>query len=519
MEQVTEVVIDESMIIRKPQGIGVEYNNVADAQTGIMLFLEIQEGKEAMAGKRYCDRYPKSVAPTLRMMEFLHGRGHVVHGDSAFASVATCTALLEHSTYFSGLLKSAYKEFPRKFYSQEIAFSTQAKRGDTVTICTEKKVHGVKTSLKGCMVIMLLKNSKDGAPEPTPFQLQLRKCKRNDSGEDEDSDVECAVEHQIMSITQYLNARDSGSKASKQNSLAGQPAKSRNSKELAKEHWALHGTAVLCKLCPKQAPNANFCCIQCSNEKDGRIFVVCVSQNGIQGTQDQQASVLVINLGTNTQQPIVSQQPMQFQSNTGSGNTYLNGNPQPFNVYESIAPQQPVQFQNIAGQGQMSFNTNPPPYYGENLYPHQSYLQDPYKATFPMQPNPTDNIPPPYGGNYYSTPQQPGMAIQQQPTTVPVSTAVQTPSGDNYLTLFALMTCLVLITGGWPSLLCTTAALCISYNARNDEKRGNIAAARTKANISLCLNITAVVLVTVMWSVVAIPVAVTPDLLAEWLTS
>ena len=66
------------------------------------------------------------------------------------------------------------------------------------------------------LVILLLTNSKSGAPEPTPFQLQLQKRKRNDSGEDEDSDVECAVEHQIMSITQYLNARDSGSKASKQ---------------------------------------------------------------------------------------------------------------------------------------------------------------------------------------------------------------------------------------------------------------------------------------------------------------
>ena len=136
-----------SKIIQKPQGIGVEYNNEADAQTGIMLFLEIQEGKEAMAGKRYCDRYPKSVAPTLRMMECLHGCGHIVHGDSAFASVATCTALLEHSTYFSGLLKTAHKEFPRKFCSQEIAFSAQAKRGDTVTICTEKKVHGVSKYL------------------------------------------------------------------------------------------------------------------------------------------------------------------------------------------------------------------------------------------------------------------------------------------------------------------------------------------------------------------------------------
>ena len=36
-----------------------------------------------------------------------------VHGDSAFASVAICTALLEHSTYFSGILKTAHKEFPK----------------------------------------------------------------------------------------------------------------------------------------------------------------------------------------------------------------------------------------------------------------------------------------------------------------------------------------------------------------------------------------------------------------------
>ena len=122
------------------------------------------------------------------------------------------------------------------------------------------------------------------------------------------------------------------------------------------------------------------------------------------------------------------------------------------------------------------------------------------------------------------------MVIQQQPTSVPINTAVQTSSGDNYFTLSAVMTCLVLIIGGWPSLLCTISALLISYNvstlflcsitlknnfsilphqAKDEEKRGNIAAARTKANISLGLNIAAVVFVVVMWSVVAIPVAVT----------
>ena len=120
------------------------------------------------------------------------------------------------------------------------------------------------------LVIMLLTNSKGGAPEPTPLQLQLRKRKRNDSGKDEDSDAECEVEHQIMSITQYLNARESNSR----------PAKRRNPEDLAKEHWAAHGTAVHCKVWPKPAPNAKLCCVQCSNEMEGRIFGVRGPKSG-----------------------------------------------------------------------------------------------------------------------------------------------------------------------------------------------------------------------------------------------
>ncbi|KAL5479872.1 hypothetical protein EMCRGX_G023465 [Ephydatia muelleri] len=205
-------------------------------------------------------------------------------------------------------------------------------------------------------------------------------------------------------------------------------------------------------------------------------------QNRIQSTQQQQAAAPVINSGAN--------------------------------VYENIVSQQPIQFQNIAGPGQVSFNGNPPPlYYGGNPYPNQGYFQDPTKmayATLPMQPYPTSSMPPQlYGGNCIIPPQQPVMVIQQQPTSVPISTAVRTSSGDNYLTMSVLMTFLVLIIGGWPSLLCTISALMISYNAKDDEKRGNIAAARTKANISLGLNIAAVVFVVAMWSVVAIPVAVT----------
>ena len=74
-----------------------------------------------------------------------------------------------------------------------------------------------------------------------------------------------------MSISQSLDARDS---------LAGKSAKISNSKELANIHRAAHGTAVHCKECPKPALNANFCCVQFSNEMDGCIYGVSGPKSG-----------------------------------------------------------------------------------------------------------------------------------------------------------------------------------------------------------------------------------------------
>ena len=41
-----------------------------------------------------------------------------------------------------------------------------------------------------------------------------------------------------------------------------------------------HGTAVRCKVCSKPAPNANYCCSQCSDENDGNIFGSCGPKSG-----------------------------------------------------------------------------------------------------------------------------------------------------------------------------------------------------------------------------------------------
>ena len=87
-------------IIRKPEGVGAEYKVLADAFTGIMLHIEIQESKEDMANKDFTDRFSKHTALVLRLTKMLHGKGHIVYGDSAFTSVETACAMLNmaHTT-------------------------------------------------------------------------------------------------------------------------------------------------------------------------------------------------------------------------------------------------------------------------------------------------------------------------------------------------------------------------------------------------------------------------------------
>ena len=82
----------------KPKGIGCEAKTIADALSGIMVGLELNEEKEAMAEKRWHAEHGATIATTLRLTEPWFGSGRVVAGDSWFASVKT--ALQLESTVF-----------------------------------------------------------------------------------------------------------------------------------------------------------------------------------------------------------------------------------------------------------------------------------------------------------------------------------------------------------------------------------------------------------------------------------
>ena len=96
--------------------------------------------------KKWCDQYPKHVALVLRLTEMLHGKGHIVYGgDSYFTSVK---ALLEHGTYYLGMLKTASAGFPKK-YLQSLAWNDDATRGETCTVQHTVKMKRVQKIIFG----------------------------------------------------------------------------------------------------------------------------------------------------------------------------------------------------------------------------------------------------------------------------------------------------------------------------------------------------------------------------------
>ena len=106
-------------IVRKPEGVGTELRDCTDGSSRVTLSLEIQEGKLAMSGKEFSNKYSTSgAAAVLRLTKPWFNTGRLVVGDSAFASVETAIACRDHGLHFTGLVKTAHKKFPKNVLSQ-----------------------------------------------------------------------------------------------------------------------------------------------------------------------------------------------------------------------------------------------------------------------------------------------------------------------------------------------------------------------------------------------------------------
>ena len=108
------------VVLRKPTPIGLELHTLCCALCGVLCWFEVYEGKELMAAKAFCDRYPRSIALTLRMVEPYFQTGRVLVADSWFGSVACALALFEHCIFCVMNVKTASKNYPKEEMLAEI---------------------------------------------------------------------------------------------------------------------------------------------------------------------------------------------------------------------------------------------------------------------------------------------------------------------------------------------------------------------------------------------------------------
>ena len=110
---------------------------MADVASEIMLGLELNEGKEAMAAKQWHAEQGATTSTTLRLTKPWHGSGRIVTGDSWFASVKTAVQLRKHGLYFLGPVKTAHRKYP----IEALKTRCPAERGGHVTATsTDDKV-------------------------------------------------------------------------------------------------------------------------------------------------------------------------------------------------------------------------------------------------------------------------------------------------------------------------------------------------------------------------------------------
>lgn len=92
-EYVAEGMPHRTKIAQKPEGVGAEMKALVCGETGIILKLDVMEGREANQRRDFSQEYGEGTAVTVQLTKEYYGTGRVVYADSASSSVKTLLAL------------------------------------------------------------------------------------------------------------------------------------------------------------------------------------------------------------------------------------------------------------------------------------------------------------------------------------------------------------------------------------------------------------------------------------------
>ena len=129
-----------SFVKRKPEPLGTEFKNIVDGVTGVMTWLEIQEGKDRMNKKEFHRSLGTTSACCMRGLKATEGkpfsslgtrdgegeeeeqpkRKRLYFGDSWFGSVKTCVAIgkVEHHAFM--MVKTAHARSPKNWLEEKM---------------------------------------------------------------------------------------------------------------------------------------------------------------------------------------------------------------------------------------------------------------------------------------------------------------------------------------------------------------------------------------------------------------
>ena len=112
-------VLTFEFIIRKPEDLGTEFKTVVCPVLGVMMYIELQQGKEGMKSSRYNTEYGATTGCTLRCAEGVSRRTgnepeEIVTGDSWFGSVKAAAALKQKKFECILQVKQNSSLFPKK---------------------------------------------------------------------------------------------------------------------------------------------------------------------------------------------------------------------------------------------------------------------------------------------------------------------------------------------------------------------------------------------------------------------
>ena len=99
----------------KPEPVGMMTKNIACAETGIMLRLEMVTNPEESRRKEFNDRVPAGTGYLLRLSRPWWASNRHIVADAGFASATAAVELRRKGLHFTGIVKGAHRLFPKRY--------------------------------------------------------------------------------------------------------------------------------------------------------------------------------------------------------------------------------------------------------------------------------------------------------------------------------------------------------------------------------------------------------------------